>query len=226
MNEVQERVDVVQDRLMAACDRAGRPVEDVQLIAVSKRYPAEAVEAVADCGLRVFGESRVQEAAEKIPRCRDGLDWHLIGHLQRNKIRRAVELFSMIHAVDSLKLLEAIDRICAESGQRVQALLEVNVSGEEAKYGMKPEELPAVLEAAVGLHYVEVVGLMTMPPWAEDPEAARPFFRKLRKLRDRVSDQLSFPLPELSMGMSHDFEVAIEEGATYVRVGTALFGAR
>ena len=226
MSEIQERVDVVQDRLMAACDRAGRPVEEVQLIAVSKRYPAEAVEAVADCGLRVFGESRVQEAAEKIPRCRDGLDWHLIGHLQRNKIRRAVELFSVIHAVDSLKLLEAIDRICAESGQRVQALLEVNVSGEEAKYGMKPEELPAVLEAAVGLHHVDVVGLMTMPPWAEDPEAARPFFRKLRKMRDRVSEQLSFPLPELSMGMSHDFEVAIEEGATYVRVGTALFGAR
>lgn len=223
---IASRVQRVRERIAAACAAAGRDPEGVALVAVSKTQPPEAVREAADCGLRVFGENRVQEAGFKIPLCPGHLDWHLVGHLQANKARPAVRLFSTIHSVDSIDLLRRIDAIAGEEGRRPRVLLEVNVSGEGSKEGMRPDDVPAALEAANGLHCVEVAGFMTMPPYCEDPERARGFFRALRGLRDRCAAATGFALPELSMGMSMDFEVAIGEGATLVRVGTDLFGAR
>lgn len=223
---LQERVDAVIERMAQACARCGRDPSSVQLIAVSKTYEAETIRAAAECGLRVFGESKVQEAKAKIPLCPGNLTWHMIGHLQRNKVGMAVELFDRIHSVDSQRLLEAVDHASSESGKTMPVLLEVNVSGEASKFGLPPEDVPAVLTAANGLNHVTVVGLMTMPPFTDEPEKARAHFRKLRELRDQWRDELGFGLEELSMGMSHDFEVAIEEGATWVRVGTAIFGER
>lgn len=223
---IAERVEGVRQRIAAACAAAGRDPESVTLVAVSKTQPPEAVRAAADCGLRVFGENRVQEAGFKIPLCPGHLDWHLVGHLQANKARPAVRLFSTIHSIDSVGLLRRVDEIAAEEGRRPRVLIEVNVSGEASKNGMAPDDVPAALEAANGLRCVEVAGLMTMPPYCEDPERARGFFRVLRELRDRCSAETGFALPELSMGMSMDFEVAIGEGATLVRVGTDLFGGR
>ncbi|MFH0881115.1 MAG: YggS family pyridoxal phosphate-dependent enzyme [Lentisphaerota bacterium] len=222
----QERLDRVKKRMEEACARAGRPLEDVRLVAVSKTMGPDQVREAVDCGLRLFGENKVQEAQAKIPRCPGQLVWHMIGHLQRNKAALAVELFDMIHSVDSLKLLTAIDRLAAEAGKRMPVLLEVNVSGEGSKYGLQPSAVPDLLREGNNLQCVTILGLMTMPPFTEDPEKARPHFRRLRELRDEWSSSLNLPLPELSMGMTHDFEVAIEEGATYVRVGTALFGER
>lgn len=223
---LQERVDAVIERMAQACARCGRDPSSVQLIAVSKTYEAETIRAAAECGLRVFGESKVQEAKVKIPLCPGNLTWHMIGHLQRNKVGMAVELFDRIHSVDSQRLLEAVDHASSESGKTMPVLLEVNVSGEASKFGLPPEDVPVVLTAANGLNHVTVVGLMTMPPFTDEPEKARAHFRKLRELRDQWRDELGFGLEELSMGMSHDFEVAIEEGATWVRVGTAIFGER
>lgn len=212
--------------MRAACARAGRPLEQVRLIAVSKTHGPETVAEAVACGLRVFGENKVQEARAKIPLCPGGLDWHLIGHLQSNKAFAAAELFDVIHSVDSVKLLDLLDRAGDELGKRIRLLLEVNVSGESSKFGLAPEAVPAVLEAANARPRLEVLGLMTMAPLAPEAEKARPHFRRLRTLRDQWSQQLGVPLPELSMGMSHDFEVAIEEGATWIRVGTSLFGER
>lgn len=223
---IAERVQSVLDRMEAACRRAGRDPASVRLVAVSKTHPPEAVREAYEAGLRVFGESRVQEAAAKIPMCPGDISWHMIGHLQRNKARHAVQLFDVIHSVDSLRLLETLDRLAQEAGRRPQILLEVNVSGERSKFGMAPEEGPGALEAATKLHNIQVVGLMTMPPFFEEPEKARPFFQRLRVLRDEWRARTGFALNELSMGMTHDFEIAIEEGATWVRVGTAIFGER
>ena len=222
----QIRLARVQERMAAACRRAGRVPESVRLIAVSKTHGPDAVAAVAACGQPVFGENKVQEARAKIPLAPSGLLWHLIGHLQSNKAAQAVELFDVIHSVDSLKLLNVLNRAGDEQGRTVRVLLEVNVSGESSKFGLKPEEVPAVLAAANALPRVEVQGLMTMAPLAPEAEKARPYFRRLRERRDQWSAQLGTPLPELSMGMSMDFEVAIEEGATWVRVGSAIFGER
>ena len=210
----------VRRRMAEACLRAGRKPGDVRLVAVSKTYAAEAVRAAAEEGQRLFGENRVQEAAAKIPACPDRLEWHLIGHLQGNKAGAAVRLFDWIHSVDSAKLVDALERHAAAAGKDLNILLEVNVSGEAAKSGCKPEELGALVEAANRCPHLVLRGLMTVPPIVENPEEARPHFRRLRELRDR------YGLEELSMGMTHDFPVAIEEGATFIRVGTALFGAR
>ncbi len=223
---IAERLALIRERMAAACARAGRHAEAVTLVAVSKTHPPEAIRAAAESGIRVFGESRVQEAAAKIPRCPGGLKWHLVGHLQSNKIRRAVTLFDMIHSVDSAALLGQVQAACADAGKTLPVLLEINVAGEASKCGMGPAELPAALDAARRCPNLDVLGLMTLPPWAEDPERARLWFRALRALRDRAGREWDFPLTELSMGMSHDFEIAIEEGATYIRVGTDLFGAR
>jgi pyridoxal phosphate enzyme (YggS family) len=174
----------------------------------------------------VFGENRVQEARQKIPQCPGHLEWHMVGHLQTNKVSHAVRLFSMIHSVDSPRLLEAVDRACETAGRVLPVCLEVNVSGERSKFGLKPGEVPAVLERSTRLLNVDVVGLMTIPPFTEDPGDARPFFRRLREQRDVWRAQSGFSLDQLSMGMSHDFEVAIEEGATWIRLGTVLFGRR
>lgn len=221
-----ERLSAVEKRIEAACKRAQRDPATVQLIAVSKGYDPAAIQEAAANGLTIFGESRIQEAAAKIPLCSSRLTWHLIGHLQGNKVRKAVELFSLIHSVDSPALLQDIQRAADSAGKNVFVLLEINVSGESTKFGIKPADLPAVIQVARKCTRVDVIGLMTMPPWTEDPEKARPYFRQLRELRDRCGREWDFPIEELSMGMSHDFEIAIEEGATYIRVGTDLFGAR
>ncbi|MCF7816974.1 MAG: YggS family pyridoxal phosphate-dependent enzyme [Kiritimatiellales bacterium] len=213
----------VERRIVAACEKAGRPRDGVRLLAVSKTNPPEAIRAAADCGLRLFGENRVQEAQSKISMCPGGLEWHLIGHLQSNKAKAAVHLFQMIHSVDSLKLLQALD---AAANVALPVLLQVNVAGEAAKFGMRPDKVAEVIDAANQMRKVEVHGLMTIPPFSPDPEKTRIHFSNLRKLRDRLQNETGTPLPELSMGMSHDLEVAIEEGSTWVRIGTDLFGSR
>lgn len=218
-----ERLGNVERRIAAACEKAGRPRDGVRLLAVSKTNPPEAIRAAADCGLRLFGENRVQEAQAKISMCPGGLEWHLIGHLQSNKAKVAVHLFQMIHSVDSLKLLQALD---AAANVALPVLLQVNVAGEAAKFGMRPDEVADVIDASNQMRKVEVHGLMTIPPFSPDPEKTRIHFSNLRKLRDRLQDETGTPLPELSMGMSHDLEVAIEEGSTWVRIGTDLFGSR
>ncbi len=221
-----ERLSEVGERIKAACGRAGRTEEDVRIMAVSKTVSPDAVSEAAACGLTVFGESRVQEAHQKIPLCPSHLAWHMIGHLQSNKANDAVRLFSMIHSVDSEKLLRFINRAGESAGVVVPVCLEVNVSGEGTKFGILPEAAPALLEAANGMMNVEVAGLMTIPPATRDPADARPHFRRLRELRDKWRAETGFDLRELSMGMSHDFEVAVEEGATWIRLGTILFGKR
>ena len=226
MGSIAENLEAVRARIAAACARSGRPADAVRLLAVSKTYGPEAVRAAADAGQRLFGENRVQEAAAKIPECPERLQWHLIGHLQGNKAAAAARLFDWVHAVDSAKLLEALDREAGAAGRTLQALVQVNVSGERSKAGLAPEGAPAVLALGNRLRNVQVCGLMTIPPLAEDPEKARPFFRRLRELRDGWAAELGLELPELSMGMTHDLAVAIEEGATFVRVGTGIFGAR
>jgi len=218
-----ERLEHVEQRIATACENAGRPRASVHLLAVSKTKPPEAVREAADCGLRLFGENRVQEAQSKIPMCPAGLEWHLIGHLQSNKAKVAVRHFQMIHSVDSLKLLQALE---THATTTLPVLLQVNVSGEAAKFGMKPDEVAEAIEAANQMHKVEVHGLMTIPPFSPDPEKTRVHFSALRNLRDQLQEKTGTPLPELSMGMSHDLEVAIEEGSTWVRIGTDLFGSR
>jgi PLP dependent protein len=222
----QERLDTVNGRIEAACARAGRDPAGVKLIAVSKTHGPDSIREAAECGLRVFGENKVQEAKSKIPLCAGNLSWHMVGHLQRNKVPDAVQLFEMIHSIDSPKLLETIDSACDDAGRNMPVLIEVNVSGESSKFGMAPEAVPEILESANRLMHVNIVGLMTMPPFAEEAEKARPHFRRLRELRDGWRAATGVALEELSMGMTHDFEVAIEEGATWIRIGTALFGER
>ncbi len=218
-----DRLERVEQRIQAACDRAGRKRDGVTLLAVSKTKPPEAVREAAGCGLRLFGENKVQEAQHKIPMCPGGLEWHLIGHLQSNKAKVAANLFHMIHSVDSLKLLQALENHAART---LPVLLQVNIAGEAAKFGLKPEEVAGVIEAANRMAKCEVHGLMVIPPFSPDPEKTRVHFSNLRKLRDRLQEETGTPLPELSMGMSHDLEVAIEEGSTWVRIGTDLFGNR
>jgi hypothetical protein len=198
----------------------------VKLVAVAKTFGPEVVREAAACGLTVFGENKVQEARAKIPECPGNLSWHLVGHLQSNKAGLAAELFDMIHSVDSVKLLRVLDRAAEESGRTIPVCLEVNVAGETSKFGVPPAGVPELLEAAVACPRITVAGLMTLPPFAPDPEKTRGYFRALRELKERCGAEHHFPLEELSMGMSHDFEVAIEEGATMIRVGTALFGER
>lgn len=213
-------------RIEAACGRAGRDPRSVRVVAVAKNHGPDLVREAADAGLSIIGENRVQEAMQKQPLCPGHLEWHLVGHLQRNKARHAASLFRMVHSVDSWRLLEALEGACEEAGVRMPVCLEVNVAGEASKFGLPPAEAPALLARCGELSRVEVCGLMTVPPFAPDPEATRPFFRQLRDLRDRWEQDSGVGLPELSMGMSNDFEVAVEEGATMVRLGTILFGPR
>jgi hypothetical protein len=219
-------LETIRQRIRAACERAGRNPDSVTLLAVSKTHPPETIKAAADCGQIFFGENKVQEARAKIPLCPGKLRWHFIGHLQSNKCRDAVELFEMIQSVDSLTLAQEINKRAEQAAKRMPVLMEVNVAGEASKFGYQPERLLAELKEINALPRVEIHGLMTVPPWSAEAEESRPHFRRLRELRERAEQVLGVPLPHLSMGMSGDFEIAIEEGATIVRVGTALFGPR
>lgn len=210
----------------AACARAGRDPDTVALVAVAKNQPPEAVSAVAALGVGVIGENRVQEARAKIPQCPGRLRWHMIGHLQTNKARDAVELFAMIESVDSLRLAEELDKRAAQAARTLPVLLEVNVAGEASKFGYPPARLIEDLPRLNALRRLELHGLMCVPPLKPLAEQVRPYFRQVRELKARCEEILGAPLPHLSMGMSGDYEVAIEEGATLIRVGTALFGAR
>lgn len=221
-----DRLAEVLERIRSAELAAGRPPGAVRLVAVSKTHPPDAVRALADAGHTLFGESRVQEAKAKIPLLPSRLEWHFIGHLQKNKIRQALPLFSLFHGVDSPELAAQMDRIAAELGLTARILLEINLAGEASKFGLPPDAAEAALEQIAPLRHVELLGLMCIPPPARDPEASRPHFARLRELRDRLETALGAPLPELSMGMSGDYPVAIAEGATLVRVGAALFGPR
>ena len=221
-----ENLNSIQQRIRAVCARAGRGPDSVTLLAVSKTHPPETIEAAAGCGLAFFGENKIQEAKAKIPLCPGKLRWHFIGHLQSNKCRDAVELFEMIQSVDSLGLAREISRRCESAAKTMPVLLEVNLAGEASKFGYRPEQLLAELKELNQLTRVEIHGLMTVPPWTLDAENSRPHFRRLRELKTQCEEILAAPLPHLSMGMSGDFEVAIEEGATMVRIGTALFGPR
>jgi pyridoxal phosphate enzyme (YggS family) len=219
----------VQERISAAARRAGRRSEEITLIGVSKTHPAEAIREAYEAGLRHFGENRVQEWEGKQGGLQDlSATWHLIGHLQSNKAARAAKLFHAIDSVDDFALAQRLDRATGESGVtgKMRVLIEVHIAEEETKTGADVEELPALAEKISALSMLELAGLMCIPPFSENAEEARPHFKRLRELRDELAKQLGRTLPVLSMGMSHDFEVAIEEGATEVRVGTALFGAR
>jgi hypothetical protein len=216
----------LRQRIAAACARAGRDPAEVTLLAVSKGMSPDAVREATGLGLGLFGESKVQEAKAKIPLCPGRLRWQMIGHLQSNKCRDAVHCFEMIQSVDSLALAEEINKWADKQAKTMPVLLEVNLAGEFSKFGFRPETLLADLDAINALPKIEIHGLMTMAPWSPEPEKARPIFRQLRELKARCEDKLGAPLPHLSMGMSGDFEVALEEGATIVRLGTALFGAR
>jgi pyridoxal phosphate enzyme (YggS family) len=219
-------LETIRQRIRAACERAGRNPDSVTLLAVSKTHPPETIKAAADCGQIFFGENKVQEARAKIPLCPGKLRWHFIGHLQSNKCRDAVELFEMIQSVDSLSLAQEINKRAEQAARRMPVLIEVNVAGEASKFGCKPEQLLAELKQLNALPRIEIHGLMTVPPWSPEAEDSRPHFRRLRELKAKCEQVLGAPLPHLSMGMSGDFEIAIEEGATMVRVGTALFGPR
>lgn len=229
-----ENVSAIRKRIVDAASRAGRNPDEITLVAVTKTVGLEEIKEALDAGLGLFGENRVQEAQKKISgltseiintACTGRIEWHLIGHLQKNKAKHAVALFDLIHTVDSRELAEEIDRQ-AEKIRKVQRVLaQVKLSEEETKHGASEEELPLLLEGIGSLKNLKLEGLMTIPPYFEDPEKARPYFRKLRALRDEA-EHTGYRLPELSMGMSNDFEAAIQEGATMVRIGTAIFGER
>ena len=221
-----DNLEKVQQRIRAACERIDREPNSITLLAVTKTQPPEVVSAAAGLGLTLFGENKVQEARAKIPLCPGKLRWHFIGHLQSNKCRDAVELFKMIQSVDSLSLAQEINKRAEQAARTMPVLLEVNVAGEASKFGYRPEQLLAELKELNALPRIEIHGLMTVPPWSVDAEKARPHFRRLRELKERAEAVLGAPLPHLSMGMSGDFEIAIEEGATMVRIGTELFGPR
>jgi pyridoxal phosphate enzyme (YggS family) len=223
------RLDSVRDRIARAASRAGRTPSSVRLIAVSKTFSAEHIRAVAAAGQVDFGENKVQEAQRKMAELQDlPIRWHFIGHLQSNKAKKAGELFHVIHAIDERQLLDPIDRGAAQAGRAVELLVQVDLAREATKHGLGPEGLSPLFEAAQRCQSVRLVGLMLLPPAVEDPEQVRPYFTALRRLRDDLILQgvPNASLNELSMGMSHDFEIAVEEGATMVRVGSAIFGAR
>ncbi len=224
---LSQRLEAVRTAIAGAASRAGRAAaDDVTLVAVSKTHPPEAVREAMDAGQAVFGESRVQEARAKIPAVAGRARWHFIGHLQKNKVRHALPLFELLHGVDSLELAKDVNRIADEVGAHPRVLLEINVAGEGSKFGFGPEKLREQMEELLGLGRLNIEGLMCIPPPQPKAEMARKYFVALRELRDRVQTEFRVPLPQLSMGMSGDYEVAVEEGSTLVRVGTAIFGER
>ncbi|WP_456420328.1 YggS family pyridoxal phosphate-dependent enzyme [Thermovibrio sp.] len=230
MGRIKENLERIREEIEKACARAGRKSEEVKILAATKtRTPEEILEAY-EAGIRLFGENRVQEAREKIPLLKEkmeGAQWHMIGHLQTNKVKYAVNLFDWIETLDRKALADELVKRAEKAGrERIPVLVEVKLSPEESKHGCPPEELEELLSYALQLPRLEVKGFMTVPPYYEEVELVRPFFMRLREIRDRMEEQFGREFPELSMGMSHDFTVAVEEGATIVRIGTALFGPR
>jgi PLP dependent protein len=229
---IAANIESIHERIAAAASRAGRNPKEIALMAVSKTHPPESIGEAYEAGLRVFGENRIQEFASKIGTLQNlpAAEWHMIGHLQTNKASKATELFHAVDSVDSLKLAEKLDAAARQLGKKLSLLLEINVGGEAAKSGVAPDSpaLDELLIAAPRLDSLQFRGLMTVPPFTDDPQDARPYFRKLRGLRDNIAARKhpGVNLDVISMGMSHDFEVAIEEGSTCVRVGTAIFGER
>jgi pyridoxal phosphate enzyme (YggS family) len=223
---IEANLNRVKNEIAQAAQVSGRKVTDIELIAVTKTHPAEIVREAVDAGQLVFGESKVQEARAKIPLLPSNIRWHFIGHVQKNKIRHALPLFEMIHSVDSLELAQAIDRIAHEDGLHPRILLELNVAGEGSKFGFKATTLRAELESLLLLPRLSIEGLRCIPPLAEEAETSRKYFVELRELRDALEQKFQVKLPHLSMGMTNDYSVAVEEGATLVRVGTAIFGER
>jgi len=226
MSSIAENLERVREQIAQAAAKTNRSVEDVELVAISKTHEAEKVREAIEAGQSLFGESRVQEARVKIPDLPSNLRWHFVGHLQKNKIRHALPLFELIHSVDSIALAEDVNRIAEEDGLHPRVLLEVNVAGEGSKFGFKPETLRAEMESLLALPRLSILGLMTIPPIAEDAEDSRKYFVQLRELRDQLQTEFHVDLAQLSMGMTQDFAIAVEEGATLVRVGTAIFGER
>ncbi|MFT3990519.1 MAG: YggS family pyridoxal phosphate-dependent enzyme [Luteolibacter sp.] len=224
MSHIAENLAGIHRSIAAACERAGRSVDEVKLIAVSKTFPAEAIAEAAAAGQVLFGESKLQEAEPKVMALPDFLEWHFIGRVQRNKVRKILQISRVIHAIDSLKLAAYVDQVAKELGKRPLLFLQVNASGEVSKGGFSPEKLRAEFSSISTLENIEVIGLMTIPP--DDDGRTRQWFSQLRELRDELVKKTGANLPALSMGMSGDFEIAIEEGATHVRVGSAIFGKR
>jgi len=226
MGSIADNLERVREQIAQAAAKARRAVDEIELVAISKTHEAAKVREAIEAGQTLFGESRVQEARVKIPELPSNLRWHFVGHLQKNKIRHALPLFELIHSIDSLALAQDVNRIADEDGLHPRILLEVNVAGEGSKFGFTPEKLREDLENLLALPRLSILGLMTIPPIAEEAEASRKFLVQLRELRDRLQTEFHVDLAQLSMGMTQDFAVAVEEGATLVRVGTAIFGER
>ena len=223
---IAENLERAHEQIAQAAAKVGRAIDEIELVAISKTHDAAKVREAIEAGQTLFGESRVQEARVKIPELPSNLRWHFVGHLQKNKIRHALPLFELTHSVDSLALAEDVNRIAEEDGLHPRVLLEVNVAGEGSKFGFQPDRLRAEMESLLALPRLSILGLMTIPPIAEEAEASRKYFVQLRELRARLQTEFHVDLAQMSMGMTQDFAVAVEEGATLVRVGTAIFGER
>jgi|SRR5215831_11613935 len=226
MVSIAENLERVREQIARATAKSGRSPDDIELVAITKTHPAEKVREAIEAGQTLFGESRVQEARVKIPELPSNIRWHLVGHLQKNKIRHALPLFELFHSVDSLALAQEMNRIAADEGMRPRVLLEVNVAGEASKFGFAPDKLREQMEELLALQRLSILGMMSIPPLADKAEASRRYFVQLRQLRDRLQIDFRVDLAQLSMGMTQDYAIAVEEGATLVRVGTAIFGER
>jgi pyridoxal phosphate enzyme (YggS family) len=226
MFSIGENLERVREQIAQAAAKAGRAVDEIELVTITKTHPPEKVREAIEAGQTLFGESRVQEGRVKIPELPSSLRWHFVGHLQKNKIRHALPLFELFHGVDSLALAQEMNRIAADEGMHPRVLLEVNVAGEGSKFGFSPDKLREQMEELLALQRLSILGLMTIPPLADEAEASRKYFVQLRELRERLQTQFHVNFPQLSMGMTQDFPIAVEEGATLVRVGTAIFGER
>src|SRR6185437_12973548 len=226
MSSIAENLERVREQIASAAAKSGRSTDDVELVAITKTHPAEKVREAIEAGQTLFGESRVQEARAKIPELPSNARWHFVGHLQKNKIRQALPLFELFHGVDSLALAQEINRVAADEAMHPRVLLEVNMAGEGSKFGFSPDKLREQMEELLALPRLSILGLTCIPPIAEEAEASRKYFVQLREQRDRLQIEFHVDLAQLSMGMTQDFGVAVEEGATLVRVGTAIFGER
>ena len=226
MSSILDNLERVREQIVQAAAKAGRDVKDVELVAIAKMHPAEKVREAVEAGQTLFGESRIQEARAKISELSSNIRWHFVGHLQKNKVRQALPLFEMIHSVDSLALAQDINRIAEEEGLYPRVLLEVNVAGEGSKFGFAPDDLREQMEVLLALPRLSIEGLMCIPPLTVESEDSQKFFVQVRELRDSLEKEFNMKLPQLSMGMTQDFPIGIQEGATLVRVGTAIFGER